>query len=57
MRLFWDAANWQPSCNWHHVQVKQRLEVMLGRGLVDAAALRLDSPDAIEITNEFLATV
>ena len=51
MVLFWDQAQWQPSCRWHHDVVKQLLEFQLGHGAVTVADLWLNSSKAIAISN------
>ncbi|MCB1499724.1 MAG: HNH endonuclease [Bauldia sp.] len=48
--LFWDPANRQPACGWHHSAVKQTLEVQFDAGRVGVDALRLDSAEAIRLT-------
>jgi hypothetical protein len=48
--LFWNHENWQASCSWHHVQVKQALEAMFDRGSISAEALRLDSLEAMKLS-------
>lgn len=48
--LFWDRTNWQPVCRYHHDVVKQQLEAMWRGGKLSAAALRLDSADAVRLT-------
>ncbi|MBN8960562.1 MAG: HNH endonuclease [Rhizobiales bacterium] len=53
-RLFWDPANRQPACNWHHSAVKQTLERMYDDGEIAADQLRLDSAAAIELTREMM---
>lgn len=50
MALFWDRAKWQPSCQWHHDVVKQRLEAMFDAGKIGRADLWLDSAAAIALT-------
>ena len=52
--LLEDEANWQPACRPHHDVVKQRLEALFKAGSIGPAALRLDSPRAIELSNELL---
>lgn len=52
--LFWDRSNWQGCCAPHHDVVKPRLEAMFDRGQIDAAGLRLDSPDAKRLTDQLL---
>jgi 5-methylcytosine-specific restriction protein A len=47
--LFWDKANWQPSCSWHHNSVKKQLEELYKRGRCSAGALRLTSSLALEL--------
>ncbi len=51
-KLFWEPSNWQPSCDWHHNRVKQRLEQMFAAGEITADQLRLDSQTAIRLTGE-----
>jgi 5-methylcytosine-specific restriction endonuclease McrA len=41
--LFWDGANWQPSCRWHHDVVKQRIEALYLKREATKEDLRLDS--------------
>lgn len=48
--LFWDAGNWQSSCDWHHNTVKKTLEALWDRGAIGPDDLRLDSAKAIELT-------
>lgn len=50
--LFWDEANWQPACQWHHDHIKQALERRWERGGLKATDLRLDSRVAIEMTRK-----
>lgn len=50
MAKFWDEANWQPSCRFHHDVVKQQLERMFDRGTLVASELRLDSSRAVAIS-------
>ncbi len=52
MVTFWDSAMWQPSCEWHHSVVKQKLEAMYQQGKATIADLWLNSNKAIELTNE-----
>lgn len=47
--LFWDEANWQPACTWHHSNVKQQLEALHEQGAIPLADLRLDSRRALEL--------
>ncbi len=47
--LFWDEADLQSACAWHHDTVKQRLEARHRSGAIDASALRLDSAGAIAL--------
>jgi len=49
-KLFWERANRQPSCKWHHDVVKQRLEQMHADGKIATDQLRLDSATAKELT-------
>jgi 5-methylcytosine-specific restriction protein A len=49
-KKFWDKANWQSSCQWHHDVVKQRLEWMWQQGALSVAELKLDSETAKQIT-------
>jgi 5-methylcytosine-specific restriction protein A len=49
-RLFCDEGNWQPSCDWHHNEIKATLEHQWERGEIDAAALNLDSDPAVALT-------
>jgi 5-methylcytosine-specific restriction enzyme A len=48
--LFWNSANWQPCCSWHHNSIKPRLEYEWRAGKINDAALRLDSRWAIALT-------
>lgn len=48
--LFWDEANWQASCQWHHDVVKQLLERMWQAGEIGADDLRLDGAVAMRLT-------
>lgn len=52
--LFWNPANWQPSCKQHHDIVKQRLERLFEQGNASLSDLRLDSEKAKRITVEVL---
>lgn len=52
MALFWDAAKWQPSCDWHHSMVKQKLELMYEQGKASADDLWLNSVKAVSLTRE-----
>ena len=47
---FWDKANWQPCCRWHHDVVKQKLERMWLSGSINVLSLRLDSDAAIGLS-------
>ena len=49
---FWDQANWQPLCTWHHSVVKQSLEFSYQQGRLPLSALRCDSPQAIALTRD-----
>jgi hypothetical protein len=49
---FWDEANWQASCDWHHDQVKQRLERLFDQGKIGLPDLKLDSQKALAISLE-----
>lgn len=49
MILFWDVANWQPSCAWDHDVLKQKLEVMWSKGEIEVTDLHLDGPAARRI--------
>ncbi len=48
--VFWDTAAWQPACRHHHDIIKKQLETLWERGELQAAALWLDSPQAIDMT-------
>jgi 5-methylcytosine-specific restriction enzyme A len=50
--LFWQKANWQSCCDWHHVVIKQLLELMYWRGEIGVDDLRLDSAVAVRLTRE-----
>lgn len=52
MMVFWDSAKWQPSCDWHHSVVKQRLEAMHAQGKATFDDLWLNSNKAIELTRQ-----
>lgn len=54
-RLFWDPANRQPACRWHHDVIKQALERRFDAGEIGAADLRLDSAVAIAATRAAMA--
>jgi len=54
--LFWDRANWQSACAWHHNVVKQVLEAMWDRGEIGMADLRLDSETAVRLTREAVSS-
>lgn len=47
---FWNKAMWQGACNWHHVVIKQKLEVLLAKGDLTVADMWLDSRAAIRLT-------
>jgi 5-methylcytosine-specific restriction endonuclease McrA len=49
-RLFWDEANWQPCCSFHHDRVKQQLEARWRAAEIGVAALRLGSSEAAALT-------
>lgn len=53
-RLFWDQGNWQSACEWHGNAVKQRLEQLFDQGKLNAAALRLDSVEAVAMSREMM---
>jgi 5-methylcytosine-specific restriction enzyme A len=50
--LFWNRANWQAACSWHHDVVKKRLEQRFDANELAAADLRLDSEWAKATTIE-----
>ncbi len=50
---FWDRANWQPSCDWHHSAIKPVLERMRDDGIIGIAGLKLDSPEAKALSRRF----
>jgi 5-methylcytosine-specific restriction enzyme A len=50
--LFWNMANWQASCSFHHLSIKPRLEREWRMGKINDAALRLDSREAMALTKE-----
>lgn len=52
MAVFWDSSLWQPACDWHHNEVKQRLERLFDQGLASVSDLRLDSEKAKQISIE-----
>lgn len=54
--LFWDEANWQSSCAWHHDVVKSRLERDFEAGRLPRDALRLDSAAAQALTRQLAPT-
>jgi 5-methylcytosine-specific restriction protein A len=47
---FWDQANWQAACRWHHDRIKQTLERRYRAGDLPAEAMRLDGPEAVRLT-------
>lgn len=47
--LFWDTTNWQPSCDFHHNVVKQRLEADWDAGRITDADLLLTSASALAL--------
>lgn len=49
---FWEPANRQSACDWHHDVVKQRLEAMFDRGEIGIGELRLDSATALRLSGE-----
>lgn len=51
---FWNPANWQPGCGWHHAKVKQRLETMFAMGEIAVEDLKLDSAVAIRVARELI---
>lgn len=52
--LFWDKANWQPSCQPHHDVVKQRLEALFTQGRIKACDLHFDSETAKAMTIDLM---
>ncbi len=50
MAKFWNAAMWQPSCQWHHDVVKQMLERRYAQGELEVADLWLNSAAAVRLT-------
>jgi 5-methylcytosine-specific restriction protein A len=48
--LFWDQANWQPACAWHHDSIKAQLEHLYATGRATVDDLRLDSPKAQQLS-------
>jgi len=47
---FWDVANWQPCCDWHHNSIKATLEKKWLRAELQSDALALNSVEAIALT-------
>ena len=47
-----DYDNLQPSCGWHHSNIKRHLELMWKLGQLPELALRLDSPQAMKLTRQ-----
>jgi 5-methylcytosine-specific restriction protein A len=43
MAVFWDSSMWQPACDWHHSDVKQRLERLFDQGKAKVSDLWLNS--------------
>lgn len=54
LEKFWNPANRQPACSWHHDVVKQILEQRFQRGEIGLDALRLDSPQAVALSRELM---
>ncbi len=52
MVLFWDRTKWQPSCDWHHNAVKQKLEALFDAGRIGADGLWLDSATAVAVAEK-----
>jgi 5-methylcytosine-specific restriction enzyme A len=52
--LFWDMSKWQAACDWHHDTVKKLLEAMYAQRKIEAAALWLNSPEAMGLTRHLL---
>lgn len=50
MALFWDSSRWQPSCKWHHDEVKQQLEALFDQGKIKEQDLWLNSAAAQELS-------
>jgi 5-methylcytosine-specific restriction protein A len=48
--LFWNEANWQPACEWHHNSIKPMLERQWRAHKISSAALRLGSTQAVALT-------
>lgn len=46
---FWDRANWQPACAWHHDKIKQVLERLYAAGTIGPDELRLTSAYALGV--------
>jgi len=46
--------NWQPSCQWHHDAIKQRLELAYRAGKLSVEALSLSSAEAIALTKRHM---
>lgn len=51
-KLFWNQANWQPSCRYHHDVIKQMLERKWEVGQASDRDLRLDSDMAKALTKK-----
>ena len=54
MALFWDAAKWQPSCDWHHSMVKQKLELMYEQGKASADDVRAKMKELMPVAKSQL---
>ena len=52
MVKFWDSSRWQPSCDWHHSVVKQKLEALFDEGRAKIDDLWLNSAKSIAITRD-----
>lgn len=52
---FWNTAQWQPSCRWHHDVIKPRLERMVEQGDLVVTDLWLNSNAAIAMSRRYPA--
>jgi len=50
--LFWQSANWQSACAWHHNSIKPELERQFASGRITHRELHLESATAVQLTRE-----
>lgn len=55
MAVFWDSSKWQPACDWHHNEIKQKLEMLFDQGKAKVEDLWLNSEKAKALSLEFRA--